>query len=190
VWSVTSGPELTTPRPVAPAGATVAVASPLGRFEVREEAGMNGRALTLVKRADGTSVRSTRGTSLHSLFSSDERWLAVWNQDGVQVHDLARGEIAWSWGPSGVQPVDLTRGNDGLERQVAVRDVSFEGRNTLLKVQLPDSTTLIPLDRDLMERFAKWLVSRPLDDRERCRYLDEEDACRRQGAGARETRID
>lgn len=93
----------------------------------------------------------------NSRFSSDDRCLVVHDKHGIQVFDLARGQIG----------LDL--------RPLDVRGLEFEARNTILKVQLPDSVMLIPLDRALMERFAKWLaVQRKWTLSERCMYgLDE-----------------
>ncbi len=97
-------------------------------------------------RRPGSSVlKRFRGAGLDHRFSSDDHWLAVWSEDRIQVLDLTQGEIV----------LDLNPGN--------VKKVDFEGRNTILNVQLSDSVmTLIPLDRALMERFARWLVPRGL----------------------------
>ena len=164
VWRVTSGGEPASARPARAVEATVASLSPSGRFEMQvdSEAGADGSAFKVLRRSDSFILKRFRGEDLRHRFSSDDRWLAVWSEEGIQVVDLARGDIA----------LDLNLGN--------VENVDFEARNTILNVQVSDGTTLVPLDRDLVERFARWLVPRGLTPQERCRYeLGRQEECRK-----------
>ena len=146
---------------------TVASASPSGRFEMHEEseAGAADRTFTVVKCADGSTLKKFEGATPNHRFSSDDHWLVTWDEKGVKVLDLGRCDFAWD-DPGGVENVD------------------FEAGNAILNVQLSDgATTLIPLDRALMERFAKWLVPRTLTFEERCQYgleiPEDEEKCRK-----------
>jgi hypothetical protein len=174
-WPVASGPELASARPARAVETTVAATSPSGVFEIRQGRDASGLfetrrghgASTVEKRADSKVLSNVSRPWLNQRFSSDDRWLVAWNKDlnreGVlQVLDLARGETAW----------DLN--------SVKVKNVDFEARNTILNVQFADgSTTLIPLDRDLMARFSKWLVPRGLTAPECKRFgLEGEELCR------------
>lgn len=168
VWPVTSGSGAAS-APQAPAVETnVTSASPSGRFEMHEESetGAADRTIKVLRRADGSILKRFRGSTLGDRFSSDDRWLATWNDKGIQIRDLGRDEIAWDLDPGGVKNVD------------------FEGGNAILNVQLYDgATTLIPLDRKHMERFAKWLVPGELTPEERCQYglerPEDEEKCRK-----------
>ena len=179
-----SAPAVARPGPAADTAA--ASARPAGAFAVREEPGGNApsRALAIVKRADGAVVRTIRGAGLRYRFSSDDRWLAAWNRDGVHVLDLAQAETAWIWGPIDGHAVDLARADEQRDRHVSVETVQFEARNTMLRVQLSNSITLLPLDRGLIERFAKWLVPRGLTRDECVLYGIDSEGCRKLVAGA------
>jgi hypothetical protein len=161
VWPVTSSPEPASARQAPPTEGRVANSSPSGRFEIQDESEVG--VVKVLKRADSSIVKHFSGGPFRHHFSSDDRWLVVWNnKDRIQVLDLARGEIE----------VDLNLGN--------VERVEFGARNTILNVQLDDRATLIPLDRALMERFARWLVPRELTPRERCQYgVGSKEECRK-----------
>jgi hypothetical protein len=154
VWPVTTGRTPVTPRPLRPVDVATSTASPGGRFEMQEESRADDgiRTLRVVLRADGTVLKRFAGGSLRYRFSSDDRWLGVWNDETVQVLDLERNEIAFRLSPGDISTV------------------TFEGRNTLLHVRLDESAMLVPLDRALLEQFTTWLAPRALTARERCTY--------------------
>jgi hypothetical protein len=164
VWPVTAGRTPVSPRPARSVEVAKITPSPGGGFEVQEESKENEGVLTLrvVRRADRAILNRFASGSLRYRFSSDDRWLGVWSDDAVQVLDLARNEIV----------LRLTPGE--------VEDVTFEARNTILNVRLDDGATLIPLDRTLVEQFAKWLAPRVLTPGERCTYGLGGDACPRE----------
>jgi len=172
VWPVTSGREPASARPLRAGENTGASASPSGRFEIQEESegGAAVQALKVVRRADRSILEWFRGAKRGHRFSSDDGWLAVWSEDGIWVLDLARGELA----------LDLNLGARSSSTSASIVAVNFEARNAILNVQFSDGTTmLIPLDRALTERFAKWLVPRELTPPERCRYGAKDEAtCR------------
>jgi len=170
IWPVTSGSAPGSARRTGAVETTLASSSPSGRFELQEEseAGAAVGAFKVLRRADASILKRFRGNHRHHRFSSDDHWLAVWGEDGIQILDLARGEIVLNVNPGSVEKVD------------------FEGRDTILNVQLSDGATLIPLDRDLMEKFARWLVPRGLTRPERCRYeIEGEEECRKGVVAAR-----
>jgi len=170
IWPVTSGSAPGSARRAGAGETPLASSSPSGRFELQEEseAGAAVGAFKVLRRADASILKRFRGNHRHHRFSSDDRWLAVWGEDGIQILDLARGEIVLNVNPGSVEKVD------------------FEGRDTILNVQLSDGATLIPLDRDLMEKFARWLVPRGLTRPERCRYeIEGEEECRKGVVAAR-----
>jgi WD40-like Beta Propeller Repeat len=159
VWSVTNARAPTRAEPAPTRERPVTITSPLRRFEIQTVSGKSRGAgtFTVIRRADNFMLKVFSSDPENSRFSSDDRWLVVDDNQGIQVFDLARGQMA----------LDL--------RPLDVRGFEFEARNTILKVQLPDGTTLIPLDHKLMERFAKWLAPpRKWTLSERCKYgLDE-----------------
>ena len=176
VWTVTRDQKLAAVRAATATEIPAASVSPSGRFEIQ---GGNG-AFKVVRRIDRSTLKSfwLKSNLLYYRFSGDDRWLAVWSEkDGIQILDLARGEIVLALDPRYHRY--LREKNKG---EVAV---DFEGRNTILSVQVfddtkPIATMLIPLDRPLMERFARWLVPRELTAEERCRYeLGGEEECRK-----------
>jgi hypothetical protein len=139
--------------------------SPLGGFEMRDVAGSDADKPTvrLIRRTDQSIVKHFEAGHHHA-FSSDDHWLVSWKDSGLQVLDLTRGEGAFALSPGKVQ---------------AVR---FDARNTILDIQLDiqfaEGSVLVPLDRALMERFARWLAREPTRQ-ERCMYgLDTEAQCR------------
>jgi len=153
--TVTGALDRTRPQSPRPLERTGVPRSPLGRFEIQPESGKSSGAkiFNVIRRTDDSIVKPFESDLRNTRFSSDDRWLAVWREKGIQILDLARGEIALDLDLDGVEGVD------------------FEARNTILNVHLADGTMLIPLDRTSMERFAKWLVApRELANRERCMY--------------------
>jgi hypothetical protein len=127
--------------------------SPRGRFEMRatSTALEEKTTFTIVRRADQSVVEQFVGAGLSHRFSSDDRWLAVWSE-GLQLLDLERGEMVLRFKPT-----------------VGVDAVEFAAGNTLLSVHLEDqTTTFIPVERQLLERFARWLAPRPLTAEEAC----------------------
>ncbi len=134
---------------------TVPLSSPQGGFVVHPDVNARGdvSGSRIVRRTDGSVITVARNFQ----FSDDDRWLAVWD-DALQVFDLSRGEPIFRF----------------AER---VQEVSFAGQK-VLHVRLADrTTTLIPLEWPLMERFLRWLTSRSLTPREECVYGLREKAC-------------
>jgi len=175
VWPVTSDQKPTSARAATAVETRVAFLSPSGRFEIQG----GGGAFKILRRTDGSTLKTLwlKSDVLYHRFSSDDRWLVVWSgKDGIQVLDLARGEIVLALNPRYHR---YLKRNDGEGLSFGEK-VDFDGGNTILNVQLSDGTTLIPLARALMERFAKWLVPRELTSEERCRYeLGGEEECRK-----------
>ncbi len=173
VWQVTHEQKATSARAATATKIPVGSLSPSGRFEIQAE----GRAFKVLGRTDSSALKSfwLKSDLLYHRFSSDDRWLAVWSkEDGIQVLDLARGEIVLALNPRYHR---YLRGKDG-DRRVDFEAVYFAG--PILTVQFSDGAVLIPLDRALMERFARWLVPRELTSEERCRYeLGGEEECRK-----------
>jgi hypothetical protein len=135
--------------------------SPLGRYQVEDEAGR----IRVVRRADKAvlkrfqaSVRSDFSRDDPWLFSRDDRWLVVRSNNDLQLLDLARGEIAFA----------LATGNGEIET------IAFEGGNRLLRIQLEEdesrTTMLVPLNVGLLKKFTAWLTPRTLTSQERCLY--------------------
>jgi hypothetical protein len=154
VWRLANGAASLRTPPAPGGGASTALASPRGRFEVQHDA----TAFRIVRRSD----RSVIAVSDHWLFSADDRWLAVWeDKDGLRVFDLSRGEPVFR-----------------LEEPVA--NVTFAGLN-ILSVALggkeENATMLIPLDWPSTERFVRWLTMRPLTADEECLYGFRDKAC-------------
>ena len=107
--------------------------------------------MTLVKRAGNVTVKRFASRMTYR-FSADDKWLAVWGNQGLQILELATGRTT------------LTL------NQAGVKKVRFVGGNSILSVQLARETMLVPLDFDLMKRFATWLTPRDLSSREKCLY--------------------
>ena len=146
-------------RPTLPVEKQGVQVSPLGRYEYDEPvAGAPLSPFRVVKRDDKVVLGPFRSIGeARRRFSNDERWLVSWSSvsDEVQIVDLERGEIAF-----GLTVHNLT-------------DVNFEGRNSILHLGLgprSSGSMLIPLDRALMEQFAKWLAPNDLTPNERCDY--------------------
>jgi hypothetical protein len=167
VWPVTSADNAAGVRPAPPVEGRDDVAShpdrsPLGGFEMRDEERSDAGEPTvqlLVRRTDQSTVKRFEAGHRYA-FSSDDRWLVSWKNPGIQVLDLTRGEVAFALSPGEVQ---------------AVR---FDASNTILDIQFAKESVLVPLDRALMERFARWLTRKPTHQ-ERCMYgLATEAQCR------------
>ena len=98
---------------------------------------------------------------LRAWFSSDDRWLALWDEKTVEVIDLAKGET--------VMRLKYRRASE-------VGGVTFEPGNAILNVELKDQngnpagSVLVPLADRVMRQFADWLVPRNLSARERCHF--------------------
>jgi hypothetical protein len=145
---------------VAPRLITVQSKSPLNRFEIRQE---SKGGFTVVRRTDQKKLFKSFFQSDQYQFSSDDRWLAVWNGFRMQVIDLDGAELA----------LDMNLVDEIGET------VRFVAQNKILSVSLADdsrratsgATMLIPLDRSLIERFGKWLNPRSLTTEEQCTYL-------------------
>jgi hypothetical protein len=148
-----SGPVRTSPRP------DPLSRSPSGTFEVRVESVLGAdrtttTTMSLVRRESGggQGVVKRFASQLAYRFSSDDRWLAVWSDQGVQVIHTQTGATVLS--------LDTLR----------AQDVAFAAADTLISVNLGGDTMLVPIDRALMERFAAWLTTRRLTAEERCLY--------------------
>ena len=116
-------------------------AAPPNRFDVQDSNSAGVPMLTVVRRADKSVLGSFASAGPHSEFSDDDRWLANWgNGREVQILDLANRTVAFTL------------------HVAEVKEVEFVAHSTLVKLQLADSTMFVPLDRALMERFAKWLA--------------------------------
>ncbi|SAL40852.1 nSTAND1 domain-containing NTPase [Caballeronia telluris] len=142
--------------------------SPLGRFEIQsspDEGRNRTRGFEVVRRPGGALIKRLGDSSWK--FSSDDRWLAYWNAKGVSVLDLASGDTAFS--------LDFA----------IVRGVDFNFRNNILAIRLDSGTMLVPLDRAMMERFARSLTKRELSAQEKCAYGLGDTNCREQVAISR-----
>jgi hypothetical protein len=170
VWPVTSGTDAARAQPAPPVESRDDVAmpparSPRGQFEMLAESGATSTAtVRLVRRADQSIVKRFEG-GLRHMFASDDRWLVSWSDKTIQVLDLARGEVAFVLADLGnVDAVRYAPGNTILEAH-------FDGE--------PAESMLVPLDPGLMERFARWLMTRQPTRQERCMYgLAAEADCR------------
>jgi hypothetical protein len=141
VWHITKG--VTT-------ADGVALASPLGRFEVQRDS--DDSTYRIVRRHD----RSVIVTAQLYRFSDDDRWLAAARDGILTVYDLSRGEAIFK----------LTQSVDPAPR---VESMAFAGQG-ILHVRFTNASMLVPLDWPLMERFLQWLTTRTLTPREECRY--------------------
>jgi hypothetical protein len=142
--------------------------SPLGRFEIQNSPSGGHdrtRGFEVVRRSGGALIK--RLGDSRSKFSTDDRWLAYWNTKGVSVLDLASGDTAFS--------LDFAN----------VEGVKFNPRNTILAVELNSGTMLVPLERAMMERFARSLTKRGLSAQEKCAYGLGDTNCREQVAISR-----
>jgi hypothetical protein len=140
MWPATKALDSAQPTPIE---VTATSASPMGRFVLQKD------SRRVIRQADHAVLKQfTTDVSGHS-FSSDDRWLAVWGKDGLQVFDLARGETAF-----------------GLNFD-AVDVVEFGGHDSMLKVHFADDTMLVvPLDLATIEQFGRWLAPRDLTPEE------------------------
>jgi hypothetical protein len=127
--------------------------SPHGEFEIRSPAGQRD-IQDVVHRTSGKRVDLPQLTDRKKLrFSDDDRWLAFWDDRGIEVIDLERRQH--------VVKLDAPR----------VSDVFFAGAGAVLGMQTAKQVVLVPLRRAWVEAFALSTVTRKLDDRERCTYL-------------------
>jgi hypothetical protein len=140
-----------------PVTSPAATDSPLGRFQIQQA---STDTFTLVRRADQTVLQRFTIQEPGYLFSSDDSWLAIWGRHGVQLVDLSRGDVAFALTALDVQRVD------------------FAARNSIASLQLGEGAMLVPLDRALTERFAKWLAPRSLTTKEQCAYGLIAEGCR------------
>ena len=140
------------------------VRSPSGRFTVVSKTVAPGRSEVVLVGPSGGPPPFTlaRNDSSGQWFSADERWLAYADDDHLRLFDLSTWRLMLDL--AGVNPSDVT----------------FFAGNTLLQVMMSDGNKmLVPIDGDMMQRFAKWLVPRPLTPKERCDYsIDAASACR------------
>ncbi len=156
-WSMTSARRFVEDHTEVPTGGTSVELqrSPLGHFEIRP-AGDSG--LELRRRSSRFPLKRFSDT-FGRRFSSDDRWLALWDQGRVEVFDLTQGR---TWLTLNHHP----------------RNVSFAAANTMLNVELADQESLlVPLTDQVIRQFADWLVPRRLSDRERCLYGFDEADC-------------
>ena len=143
------------PRPV-PVREKGSTASPLGGFDLKlvtEKDSSLHTSFKVIRRADNSILKVLKSNGLQHRFSRDDRWLATWGEQGVEVLDLTRGETVFNLSYDDVE------------------DIEFIARNNILAVYFADDAIqLIPLDRTLMELFAKKLATRELTSEERCTY--------------------
>jgi hypothetical protein len=82
--------------------------------------------------------------------------------------------------------LDLASGDTAFSLDFAnVEGVKFNPRNTILAVELNSGTMLVPLERAMMERFARSLTKRGLSAQEKCAYGLGDTNCREQVAISR-----
>src|SRR5262249_21687272 len=126
--------------------------SPLGQFGLRKS-NNNGGSIKVIRLPDQSVLGQFRdeGFKRHR-FSGDDRWLAMWSDEALQVLNLTRADIALNL------------------RLADIGNVDFLAHNSILSVDFSSASMLIPLDNTLMERFARWLAPRPLTAEERCLY--------------------
>ena len=143
--------------------------SPLNHFEIRRS---HGRArseraaparcplFTLRRRSSRAVIKQFPNEASERAFSSDDRWLALWDAKTVEVLDLTKGET--------VMRLKYRRASQ-------VGGVTFEAGNAILHVELKDQknpagSVLVPLADRVMRQFVDWLVPRKLTARERCHF--------------------
>jgi hypothetical protein len=138
-------------------------ASPSGRLIVRQFRQRDGGKSTVLVRREGDTVVHSFGTRAvdHFLFSDDERWFAFVEGDALQVLDLRTLRPVLTWRAKSLRPVEFTRGG-GLLRI----ERSDDGR-----------ALLVPMDRGLLDGFARWLVTRDLTSGERCEHGLDQASC-------------
>jgi hypothetical protein len=142
-----------------------ASASPRNGFEIERSDDVS--TFNVVRRADGARLGPFRGEDTRLQFSGSERWLAVWEPNRLQVLDLVDLKIAMTLnrGRSARARVAEDSRVDHLDR------VEFTANDAMLRTSIDNHIMLVPLEDDLIERFATWLVSRELTAEERCRTV-------------------
>jgi len=136
--------------------------SPLNTFEIGPDLTPNaGSGFALQHRSSRVVIKRFPNKASERRFSSDDRWLALWDEKTVEVIDLAKGET--------VMRLKYRRASE-------VGGVTFEPGNAILNVELKDQngnpagSVLVPLADKVMRQFVDWLVPRNLSARERCHF--------------------
>jgi hypothetical protein len=110
------------------------------RFAIQKSKRSGVPMFEVVRRADKVTLGPFAAKGETYAFSSDDRWLANWDEHGFQIVDTVTGLV------------DFSLTTDHL------KDVAFVANNTILRLALAEDAMLVPLDRAVMQRFANWLA--------------------------------
>lgn len=149
-------------------------ASPSARLVVRQVPLPGGGQSTVLARRDGAAVMHSFGARnvAEFRFSDDERWLAFIEEGTLQVFDLRT-----------LQPVLTWRG-------LGARRAEFTRAGGLLRIERDDGRALlVPMDRVLLDGFARWLVTRELRPDERCEHGLDPAGCNAAPAAATRSKV-
>ena len=124
------------------------------RFAPTRDGEGSGKHVVEVVEAQGLPARRPGMSTREGVeVAHTNKWLVMWDPNRVDVFDLENCRDFGRYEISGVE------------------DVGFEGGGTILRLDMPRHSMLLPLERAITEGLARSLLNRKYTTDDRCKYI-------------------